>query len=139
MVKSLLYHMRLGYCCLMKPILNGDDDFVMLLELKTFLSTCIYFDISFCKLFDVWVVAFELFTTNRCQFYVSRPLFKVRGAQDRAPKLMGSSYIHSVYTFRTANKNFSFSPWRRQRLQTRNSRSRPVLLLLCSFCGSNCP
>ena len=44
-----------------------------------------------------------------------------------------------VNTFRTANKNFLFSPWHHQRPQTRNSRSRPVLSFLSFFCGSNCP
>ena len=45
----------------------------------------------------------------------------------------------SLNTFRTTNKTFSFSAWHRQRPQTRNSRSRPVLSFLCSVCWSNCP
>ena len=47
------------------------------------------------------------------------------------------SFSCTVNTFRTANENFSFSPWRHQCPQTRNSHSRPVLSFLCSFCGSN--
>ena len=41
--------------------------------------------------------------------------------------------------FRTANENFSFWAQRSQRLQMRNSRSKPVLSFRCSICGSNCP
>ena len=42
-------------------------------------------------------------------------------------------------TFRTANENFSIWARCRQRPQTRNSCSRPVLSFPRSVCGSNCP
>ena len=45
----------------------------------------------------------------------------------------------SFNTFRTVNKNLSFSPWRHQHPQTIKSHSRPVLSFWCYFCGSNCP
>ena len=48
------------------------------------------------------------------------------------------SQRHNINTFRTANEDSSFWPGRHQSPQTSNSRSRPVLSFLCSFCGSNC-
>ena len=56
------------------------------------------------------------------------------GSQTLAGKC--PSYLFN--TFHTANETFSFWAWRRQRPQTRNSCSRPVLSFLRSVCWSNC-
>ena len=63
--------------------------------------------------------------------------WKLLGPERLMPlKLLG---MNSVNTFRTTNETFSFWAWCRQCPQTRNSRSRPVLLFRCSVCGSSCP
>ena len=86
-------------------------------------------------------VAFSSLCKHTKDICIHVPIYKVLPIDDNkcSRKTWVDSYYTWLNTFCTANETFSFSAWRRQRPQKRNSHSRLVLSFLCSVCWSNWP